>query len=183
MKLAIFCDKAHSLDISSLVLTRKAFEGININKMMFKCKTKHDFNQETQKEDFNIFNILMGLYYGYYNQYGYEHIKREIIQEVLKRKPRPGKTLSLIQEYYHDIVNYLQEKYQCPEERTKELLTKMFSLQENYDLYTSKEVKDISKFLLGVDLYLQENNLQYPFDLNVAETIAYFEEQNKEKIK
>lgn len=152
--------KAKEFDVSCNLLCGNAMNyGIPIHKIIAKASSKEDFNRkvrttlyDSERIDFYDFSLLMGLYFGVYNSYGYLYVAPEVKREIIEANPNREDTISFLNQYQEAICHYFQETYDFSDLQTTTFVGKMTDILTDRELYHKSYVHDFGKLLMGVYL-------------------------------
>lgn len=159
--------KAKEVDVSFDLLCGNAMNyGIPIHKMVEKAVSKEDFHRKVRttlygsdKTDFYDFSLLMGLYFGVYNSYGYLYIDSDIKKEVLETNPNYNDTSKFLSQYQEAICQYFHDFYGFSSSKTKDFIEKMGTVFTDGELYHETCVEDLGKLLMGVSLFYDKEEV------------------------
>ena len=183
----IYGRKALSIGVSyDLLVGSNGEGGINILSMIKKSKTKEDFDKlaideiiKVRNTDFYHYSLLMGQYFGIYNIYSYVYVEQDSREFIMKSNPNFFKTKKFIEEHDKEIFQYINSTYSVDYDFYGEVLERIFNINYDNSIYNNDVVKDISKILMGNDLYnIRNNGTGF---IGCREAIDYFEKQNEIK--
>lgn len=158
-------------------------DGINIIKMVNKSRD-YNYLKDTiivdllgpRENDFQIFNLLIGLYFDVFNLYSYMYVDPDVRREVAVSDIDKDKTLDFFNSHDRELFLYFEEKYGIDIEMFKKIKNALFSINDNDNyLYNSPIIYDIGKILMGY-------TLSGKF-LGCQELIDFFDTKNAIKYK
>lgn len=158
-------------------------DGINIIKMVNSSRNYEYFKDSIivdllgpRENDFQIFNLLMGLYFDVFNLYGYMYIDPDVRRDIAVNDINKDKTLDFLNSHEEELFLYFEEEYGIDKETFSKIKKELFSLND-YDsyLYNSPIIYDIGKILMGY-------TLSGKF-LGCRELIEFFDTKNAIKYK
>lgn len=178
---------AHKLKTSLLMLTGSRNEnGIKIEELMVESKGDFYYYQdlieksllEDYKLDFLDFSLLMGKFFGVYNEYCFIDIKKDVRKKIAKNKKINRENTKLIlEENFKEIFTYFKEKFFLTEEEFIEFISSLFVVRDDYSLYNNKMVNELSYILMGNYLSLEYSTSEKKF-CGCLESIEYFHNVN-----
>ena len=187
--------KALELDVSYNLLCGNAMNyGIPIHKLIAKASSKEDFNRkvlgtlyDSERTDFYDFSLLMGLYFGVYNSYGYLYVAPEVKREVIEANPNREDTISFLAQYQEAICHYFQEAYDFSDLQTTSFVEKMTDVLTGSELYHKSYVHDFGKLLMGVYLLYDKEEVNTEKDeiskmISSGAIISEFNRRNRIEI-
>lgn len=160
--------KAKLVDASNYLLCGNAMNyGIPIHKMMANSSSKEDFHEmvlstlyNSERTDFYDFSLLMGLYFGVYNSYGYLYVSPDTKKEVIEANPSREDTIRFLERYQEAICQYFYEFHDFSSVETIAFIEKMGMVSTDRELYHQPYVHEFGKLLMGVSLLYNKEEVQ-----------------------
>ncbi len=177
--------KAINLKVSpKMLFSKTGKDNLSISYLVRKSKSNIEFRKRVEKEllfrttsNFHDFSLLMGLYFGVFNLYGYMYIDSNLKKELLKGEPSFFKTKKFLDNYEQEIFSYLEKKYHLDFSDYKQIYQQLFTVSPD-SFYSDAIYQDIGKIIMGNQLYHQD----HPQDkrvLGCEKLISYFDQKNQ----
>lgn len=178
---------AHKLKTSLMMLTGSKNEnGIKLEDLMVESKGDFFYYQdlieksllEDYQLDFLDFSLLMGKFFGVYNEYCFIYIKKDIRKKIAtNKKINRENTMLILEENFNEIFKYFKDKFFLTKEEFIEFISSFFVVRDNYNLYNNKMVNELAFILMGNYLYLEYSISEKNF-CGCLESIEYFQNVN-----
>ncbi len=188
----LYAKKANLLKVSPLLLDAKATKELNLIEIIKCSDNKCNFDKEVMKallceeSNFLDFSLIMGLFFGVYNQYQYEYINYEVKKKIVDNKPNSEQIKEVVKHNIEKIYMYLAEKYNIDKKTFDEIIFKMFVVEDVDEdtLYERKIANVIGKIILGNYLYLLEISIKNStFLVDCEDAINFIDKLNKKSSK
>lgn len=159
-------DRAMRLGVSIDLLEGNAMKyGLPIHKLITSNLSCEAFDRKVRttlygsnNTDFYDFSLLMGLYFGTYNAYGYLFISNDVKKEVIEVNPNRVDTKRFIKQYHRAIYEYFSNFYGFTNSQIDKFIGMMGEVVTDNQLYNKPCIQDMGKILIGVSyLYDKED--------------------------
>lgn len=173
LRIKKYGDLAEKLRTSQMLLTgRRATGGIKIEELMVKSEGDFSKYQELIKKsvimsydaDFLDFSLLMGKFFGVYNEYCYIDINRDVKVRIISNEMiNKENTMRLLERKFDDIYEYLRGICVIDEKDFISFLSSLFVVRNDNSLYNDPLFKELASILLGNALIMEKYSIQNGF--------------------
>ena len=173
LRIKKYGDLAEKLRTSQMLLTgRRATGGIKIEELMVKSEGDFSKYQELIKKsvimsydaDFLDFSLLMGKFFGVYNEYCYIDINRDVKVRIISNEMiNKENTMRLLERKFDDIYEYLRGICVIDEKDFISFLSSLFVVRNDNSLYNDPLFKELAYILLGNALIMEKYSIQNGF--------------------
>lgn len=189
---SLYASKAKILNLSPALLNG-ADDNMNLKTIVKFSETKEILDKQIKtilinpESNFLDFSLIMGLFFGVYNQYQYEYIDFEIKSKIVKNAPNCEQIKETVEHNKNKIFEFLVKYYKIDRKTFEDTISRMFILEDEnseYSLYEEGFANIIGKIILGNYLYLNElgiKNSTYLIDCEDA--IKFIDKLNQKSIK
>lgn len=173
LRIKKYGDLAEKLRTSQMMLTgRRAIDGIKIEELMVKSEGDFSKYQELIRKsvimsydaDFLDFSLLMGKFFGVYNEYCYIDISRDIKVRIINNEMiNRDNTKRLLERKFDDIYEYLNGICVIDKKDFLSFLSSLFVVRNDNSLYNDPLFKELASILIGNALIMEKYSMKNGF--------------------